>query len=174
MSLLRRQTIGVMMMVATEEVDTPVRELEPPRAPIPPNTTPTETRRFVCWLPDGSHAVLRLPAERYRDPARRLSAAIGGALGLTVFWLAIALFVLFIPIIGMVISGFMLLGAPIVPFIFAYQLMHDYVIGCVSCSRRVRVSGLDHGSTGALCQCGARYRHATITEWPTDERNSNV
>src|SRR5690242_10585152 len=101
MSLIRHQTIGVMIMVATDEAEVPVQELEPPRLPSPPNTPPTETRRFVCWLPDGSHAVLRLPAERYRDPARRLSAAVGGALGLTVFWLAIALFVLFVPIIGM-------------------------------------------------------------------------
>jgi len=173
MSLLRRQTIGVLM-VATEEVDIPARELDPPRAPSPPNTTPTEMRRFVCWLPDGSQAVLRLPAERYRDPAPRYGAAIAGALGLTVFWLAIAVFMLFIPIIGMAISAFMLLGAPIVPFIFAYQLLRDYVIGCVSCSRRVRVSGFDDGRNAALCQCGARYRHATLTEWPIEERNSNV
>jgi hypothetical protein len=118
--------------------------------------------------------VLRLPVERYRDPARRFGAAIAGAIALTASWLVGALFMLFIPIIGMVISGFMLLGAPLVPFIFAYQLLRDYVVACVSCNRRVRVSGLDHGGQGALCQCGARYRHAKLTEWPRDERNSNV
>jgi len=74
----------------------------------------------------------------------------------------------------MVTSGFMLLGTPIVPFIFAHQLLRDYVIACASCSRHVRVSGLDHSGGGALCQCGARYQHARITEWPIEERHSNV
>lgn len=173
MTTLRRRTIAVMM-VASEEVSLPDRRNEQLAEPAPPSTTSSETRRFVCWLADGSHGVLRLPVERYRDPARRVGAAIGGAIGFTAFWLVAALFMLFIPIIGMAIGGLMLLGAPLVPFIFAHQLMRDYVIACVSCSRRVRVSGLDHGGSGALCQCGARYRHAKLTEWPIEERNSNV
>lgn len=173
MTILRRRTIGVMM-VASEEVVLPDRQLEIRAEPAPPSTTPIETRRFACCLPDGSRAVLRLPGERYRDPARRVGAAIGGAIGLTVLWLVAALFMLFIPIIGMAIGGFMLLGAPLVPFIFAHQILRDYVIACVSCGRRVRVSGLDHGGGGALCQCGARYRHAKLTEWPIEERHSNV
>lgn len=173
MTILRRRTIGVIM-VASEEVALPDRQLELRAEPAPPSTTPAETRRFACCLADGSHAVLRLPVERYRDPARRVGAAIGGAIGFTAFWLVMALFMLFIPIIGMAIGGLMLLGVPLVPFIFAHQLRRDYVIACVSCTRRVRVSGLDHGGNGALCQCGARYRHAKLTEWPIEERNSNV
>lgn len=125
-------------------------------------------------LPDGARAVLRLPAERYRDPTRRITTAIAGALGLTLLWIVIALFALVIPIIGMVIGGFMIAGALIVPFIFMYQLMRDYVITCVACGRRVRVSGMDDTGRGALCQCGARYRHARLTEWPVEEVNSNV
>lgn len=173
MTTLRRRTIAVMM-VASEEVALPDRRSEQLAEPAPPSTTPAETRRFACALADGSHAVLRLPVERYRDPARRMGAALGGAIGFTAFWLVLALFMLFIPIIGMAIGGLMLLGAPLVPFIFAHQLMRDYVVACVSCSRRVRVSGLDHGGSGALCQCGSRYRHAKLTEWPIEERNSNV
>ncbi len=68
----------------------------------------------------------------------------------------------------------LLFGAPLMPFIFARQLLRDYVIACVSCTRRVRVSGFDQSGQGALCQCGARYRHARLTEWPIEERNSNV
>jgi hypothetical protein len=173
MTILRRRTIGVMM-VASEEISLPDRQLELVPEPAPAGAAPTEMRRFVCFLPDGSHAVLRLPAERYRDPARRVGAAIGGAIGLTAFWLVLALFMLFIPIIGMAIGGFMLFGAPLMPFIFARQLLRDYVIACVSCTRRVRVSGFDQSGQGALCQCGARYRHARLTEWPIEERNSNV
>lgn len=173
MALVRRRTIAVMM-AASEEVAIPDSQFELVPEPAPPSAVPTETRRFMCSLADGSHAVLRLPTERYRDSARGVGAAIGGAIGFTGFWLVIALFMLFIPIIGMAISGFMLLGTPLVPFIFAHQLMRDYVIACVSCSRRVRVSGLDHGGSGALCQCGSRYRHAKLTEWQIEERNSNV
>lgn len=173
MALVRRRTIG-LMMIASEEIAISDRQLELVPEPAPPSTVPTEMRRFVCFLPDGSHAVLRLPAERYRDPARRFGAAIAGAIGLTGFWLVIALFMLFIPLIGMVISGVMLVGAPIVPFLFAHQLMRDYVIACVSCGQHVRVSGFDHGGNGALCQCGARYRHAKVTEWPIEERHANV
>src|SRR5690349_7905509 len=127
MALVRRRTIGVMM-VAYEETSLPDSQTEQLAGPAPPSTTSAETRRFVCWLPDGSRAVLRLPAERYRDPARRLGAAIGGAIGFTVFWLVLALLILFIPIIGMAITGLMLLGAPLVPFISAHHLLRDYVI----------------------------------------------
>lgn len=132
------------------------------------------SRRFLCTLPAREPVVLRLLAAPHRDPAPRIGAAIGGAIGLTVFWFVIGLFLLFIPIIGMVVGGFMVVTTPIVPFASFQQLMRDYVITCVSCGRRVRVSGMDDSGRGALCQCGAQYRHARLSEWPVEEVNSNV
>ncbi len=160
-------------MLAAEEVT-----LRAPEGNPPPPTTGAQPgnspRRFVVSYADRPRTVLRLPANRYRDPARRIGAATGGALGLTLFWFVIGLFLLLIPIIGMVVGGFMIVSTPIVPLIFFHQLMRDYVITCVSCGRRVRVSGMDDTGKGALCECGARYRHARLTEWPVEEVNSNV
>lgn len=171
----RRRMVGLLVVASEETTHTEIAEdlpgLPPPATPAPSNNA---ARRFVCSLPDGTTTVLRLPAERYRDPARRIGAAIMGSLGLTFFWLVIGLVLLLIPIIGMVIGGFMIVATPIAPFVFFHQLMRDYVVACVSCNRRVRVSGMDHTGQGALCQCGARYRHAKLTEWPIEEVNSNV
>jgi hypothetical protein len=134
----------------------------------------TEGVRFHCTAPSGKTVVLRIPAVwLYDNPREALLASIIGSVLMTLLWIVLGFLIMLIPIIGWLVGTMMLMVSPLGPFVFAYDIWRNYTIECQECHiRQVRVGTPFHYE--ALCECGARYRIATMWEHPISESNSNV